>query len=410
MRASSAPERAALGELFAELCHIASPSGSERECADRVAGELRSLGLEVSEDGAGALAGSDAGNLLARVAPAPGAPERGLLLCAHLVTVPLAGPVRPAVRDGHWVNEGEGILGADNKAAVAVILALARRFAAEPPPCGVELLFTVCEERALAGASAFDPSALRSAFGYVFDHASPIGEIVVASPTYHRVEAELRGVAAHAGIRPQDGRSAIAAAARAIAGMRLGRLDDETTANVGLVSGGTAGNVVPERCRVLAEARSLDEGKVEALVAEMVDRLHDGANAEGCDLDVRVERLFAGYRQRPSDPPVAAAEAALRARGREPRPIATGGGSDANALVLRGFPCVNLANGTERNHEPGERVAVTALEGMLDVALELVEQAARSLLSSAPRPDAREAGAEPAGYRAGGQPAESDDG
>ena len=376
MRSASAAERAALGELFAELCRIASPSGSERACADRVAAELRLLGLEVSEDGAGPAVASDAGNLLARIAPAPGGPERGLLLCAHLDTVPLDGPVRPAIHDGHWINEGAGILGADNKAAVAVLLAAARIFAAEPPPCGLELLFTVREETALAGAAAFEAASLRSAFGFVFDHASPIGEIVVASPTYHRIEAELRGVAAHAGIRPQDGRSAIAAAARAIAAMRLGRIDEETTANVGLVAGGSAGNVVPERCRVLAEARSLDESKVEALVAEMVDRLQDGANAEGCDLDVTVERLFRSYRQGPSDDAVAAAQAALRARGHEPVPISTGGGSDANALVAQGFPCVNLANGTERNHEPGERVAVAALEQMLDVALELVSQGA----------------------------------
>jgi len=374
VRAASAEERAATGELFAELCAIPSPSGSERACADRVAAELRALGLEVSEDGP--VRGSDAGNLLSGIPPAPDASERRLLLCAHLDTVPPAGPVRPVVRDGYWVNAGEGILGADNKAAVAVILALARRLSAEPPPCGIELLFTVREETALEGATAFDAGLLRSAFGYVFDHASPVGEVVVASPTYHRIEAELRGVAAHAGIRPERGRSAIAAAARAIAGMRLGRIDRETTANVGLVEGGSAGNVVPERCRVVAEARSLDDGKAEALVAEMVDRLHDGANAEGCDLDVRVERLFRGYRQRPSDRAVAVAESALRARGHEPRRISTGGGSDANALVAAGFECVNLANGTERNHEPGERVSVAALEAMLDVSLELVARTA----------------------------------
>ncbi len=375
MTPASAGERAALGALFAELCAIPSPSGHERACADRVAAELRALGLEVVEDQAGAEVASDAGNLLARIAPAAGGAERGLLLCAHLDTVPLAAPVAPAVVDGFWVNENAGILGADNKAAVAVILAVARRLADLPPPCAVELLFTVAEETALAGASAFDAGRLRSAFGCVFDHASPIGEVVLASPTYHRIDAELRGVAAHAGIRPEAGHSAIAAAARAIAAMRLGRIDEETTANVGIVEGGTAGNVVPERCRVVAEARSLDEEKVEALIGEMVGRLHDGANAEGCDVDLTVGRLFRGYHHRPTHPALETAEAALRACGHEPRRIATGGGSDANALEVRGFPCANLANGTERNHEPGERVAVAALEEMLDVGLALVEAA-----------------------------------
>jgi tripeptide aminopeptidase len=161
--------------------------------------------------------------------------------------------------------------------------------------------------------------------------------------------------------------------------MRLGRLDDETTANVGRIEGGSAStNVVPERCRVEAEARSHDDGKVEAVVAEMVDHVHDGANAFECDVDVSVERLFQGYRTRGSAPPVAVAEAALRRCGYEPRRIVTGGGSDANALEASGFTCVNLANGTERNHEPGERVSVAALEGMLDVGLALVDEASRA--------------------------------
>ena len=383
MRRAEPGERRALGELFGELCAIESPSGRERACADRVAAELRALGLTVEEDDAGAAAGSDAGNLLARVpaagGPASGAEEEpaGVLLCAHLDTVPLTGPVEPVCEEGVWRNRHDAILGADNKAAVAVILQAARRWVAEPPPVPVELLFTVCEEVALAGAKAFDVSRLRSRFGYVFDHASPIGEIVLAAPHYHRIVAELQGVAAHAGIRPEAGRSAIVAAARAIAAMPLGRLDRETTANVGTIAGGTGVNVVPERCRVEAEARSLEEAKVEALARELVDHLTDGANAAECDLDVSVSRLFHGYRTSASAPQVRAAEAALRACGHAPRHIVTGGGSDANALEHAGFPCTNLANGTERNHQPDESVSVAALEGMLDVTFALAEEAAR---------------------------------
>jgi tripeptide aminopeptidase len=399
VRRADAAERRSLGELFAELCAIESPYGHERACADRVSAELRALGIAVEEDDAGPVVGSDSGNLLARI-PAAGesgadtagsAAERavgasasapandarsGVLLCAHLDTVPLTGPVDPICDDGVWRNRHEAILGADNKAAIAVMLTAARRWTAEPPAVPVELLFTVCEEHALAGANAFDVSRLRSRFGYVFDHASPIGEIVLASPHYHRIVAELRGVAAHAGIRPEAGRSAIVAAARAIAAMPLGRLDEETTANVGTIAGGSGINVVPERCRVEAEVRSLDEQKVEALVSELVDHLTDGANAAECDLDVTVARLFHGYRTRPGAPQVRAAEAALRACGYTPRHIVTGGGSDANALGAAGFPCTNLANGTERNHQPDEAVSVVALEGMLDVALALPAEVA----------------------------------
>jgi tripeptide aminopeptidase len=330
------------------------------------------MGLAVSEDDAGPQVGSDAGNLLARL---PGRGPDSILLCTHLDTVPALHPVEPVILDGGWENANPAILGADNKAAVAVGLELARwMLVADPrPELGLELVFTVCEEVALRGAKAFDVSSLRSRFGYVFDHATPIGEIVLASPTYYCVEAEFQGRASHAGMRPEQGRSAIVAAARAIAAMRLGRLDDETTANVGVIEGGTGVNVVPERCRVLAEARSLDETKAETAATEMIDAFQDAADASECELDVIVERMFRGYRTKPRAPQVQLAERALRACGYGPRHIVTGGGSDANVLEAAGFSCTNLANGTERNHEPGERVSVDALEGMLEVALALVE-------------------------------------
>jgi tripeptide aminopeptidase len=374
VRRASAADRERLHQTFETLCRIESPSGAERSCADWVSRELRAMGLEVSEDDAGPRAGSDSGNLLATVS---GDAAGSILICTHLDTVPLTAPVEPVVVDGGWENAGDGILGADNKAAVAVALELARRLAGgvQTPPVSVELLFTVCEEVGLNGAEAFDAGRLQSQLGYVFDHASPIGEIVVASPTHYRIVADVRGRAAHAGIRPEDGRSAILAAAKGIAAMELGRLDPETTANVGTITGGTAQNVVPEHCRVVAEVRSLDQERAEAVTTGLVDHLQDGADSAECDLDVEVERMFTGYRTRPSDPLVVLAETALRRSGYEPRHIVTGGGSDANALQLAGFPCANLANGTERNHQPDERVSVDALEGMLEVAIALVDEA-----------------------------------
>jgi tripeptide aminopeptidase len=375
LRPASDAEKARLNDTFAALCRIPSSFGSERACADHVAAELRSMGLEVTEDDAADAAGAECGNLLARL---PGRGARSILLCGHLDTVDDGGvPIDPVVVDGGWENANAGILGADNKAAVSVMLELARRCSVEGSPVGVELLFTVSEENALAGAKAFDASVLQSEFGYVFDHATPIGEIVTASPTYFRIAADFHGRAAHAGIRPEDGRSAILAAAHAIAAMPLGRIDEQTTANVGSIQGGAGStNIVPERCRILAETRSLDPARVEDVVASLVDAIHDGASHAECDVDVTSERLFAGYRTKPGSPVVQAAEAALRACGYEPRRIVTGGGSDANALEVAGLPCVNLANGTERNHEPTERVSVVALESMLDVAFALLDEAA----------------------------------
>lgn len=374
MRPASEVERRRLNETFAALCAIASPSGSERAMADAVTGELRALGLEVDEDAAATEIGAGAGNLLARI---PGRSPDSVLLCAHLDTVPHEGPVEPVLVDGGWESAGDTILGADNKAAVAMLLELARRTAIEGSPVGIELLFTVSEERALAGAKAFDVERLESPFGYVFDHASPIGEIVVASPTYMRWQADFTGQAAHAGIQPEDGRSAIQAAARAVARLPQGRIDAETTVNVARIRGGVAGtNVVPDRCTVVGEARSLSDGALEQVMADIVDDLHDAANDPecSCDLDITVERLFAGYRRKTSDAPVRAAEAALRERGYAPRRILSGGGSDANAFDAAGFLCVNLANGTERAHQPSERVSQAALEGMLDVTYALLDE------------------------------------
>jgi tripeptide aminopeptidase len=374
MRPASEVELRRLNDTFAELCAIRSPFGNERAVADRVAAELRSLGLEVEEDDAGEEIGGDAGNLLARL---PGRSERSVLLCAHLDTVPDGGAVEPVLVDGAWESAGETILGADNKATVAVMLALAHRAAVEGTPIGVELVFTVGEENGLQGAKAFDASKLRSEVGFVYDHASPIGEIVVASPTFYRLQATFRGQAAHAGVRPEEGRSAILAAARAIAAMRLGRLDPETTANVGNIHGGADGtNIVPERCVLLAEARSLSETTADEVISEMVDRCYDAANDPmcECDVDLAVERLFRGYRHKPSAPSVVAAEAALRACGFTPKRINTGGASDANAFVAAGLLCTNLANGTERNHESTERVSQASLQGMLDVTFALLDE------------------------------------
>lgn len=375
MRPASDLERRRLNEEFAALCRIRSVSGEEAAMVARVSETLRGIGgVEVDEPDA-------AGNVLARICPArPRDTERSVLLCAHLDTVPHEGAVEPVCEDGGWHSAGNTILGADNKAAVAALLAVARRTAVEGSPVGVELLFTTREEVGLQGAKAFDLGRLRSTFGYAFDHATPIGEVVVAAPTFYRLEAHFRGAAAHAGLHPERGRSAILAAARAIAALPHGRLDEETTANVGAIAGGHPGttNIVAERASFLAEARSLDDEKAERLVAEIVDGVHEAANLPecSCDVDLVVERLFGGYRHRAQAPPLLAAEDALRDCGYTPRRVASGGGSDANALMARGFPCVNVANGTERAHQHDERVSTAALEGMLDVTFALLDRLA----------------------------------
>jgi tripeptide aminopeptidase len=353
-----------LHETFVRLCEIRSPTGEEREIADSVAAELRALGLEVSEDDAAGPAEAGAGNLLARL---PGTSEEWVMFCAHLDTVPHTGLVEVVNDEGVFRSRGETILGADNKAAVAVFMELVARFAETPPPLGIELVLTVAEEQGLRGAKAFDSSLLRSEVGFVLDHAGPVGEVIVATPTQQKILADFIGVEAHAGIKPEDGSSAIAAAAAAIGRMELGRLDEQTTANVGLIRGGTSGNVVPGHCWIQAEARSRDAGRAAEVAGQISDACAWGASEHGCDVDVRLEELFRGYEVPSSSPALRLAEAGVRSAGVEPVRAAIGGGSDANVFRLDGFDCVLLANGTDLVHTEDEHVPASSLEMMLEI-------------------------------------------
>jgi tripeptide aminopeptidase len=366
-------------DRFVTLCEIASPTGQEREVADAALVELRELGVDVMEDGSAEPAEAAAGNLIAHV---PGRGEGWLSFFAHLDTVPHDGPIEVAHENGAFRTRGDTILGADNKAAVTVLMELAARHVADPGPLGLELVFTVAEEDGLRGARELDISSLRAPFGFVLDHATPIGEVIVAAPTYKRLIADFTGHEAHAGINPEDGHSAIAAAAAAVAGMKLGRLDEETTANVGLIEGGTASNVVAGHCRILGEARSVDGERAAATIGEMVDACTWAAGEHGCDVDARVIEMFRGYRLDPKSEAVGIASDALRRTGHEPELVVTGGGSDANALVASGYEAVLLANGTEANHTPDERVTEGAIVEMLAVCEAAIEEAAKVTLAT----------------------------
>ena len=362
-------------DLFLELAAIRSPPGEERPVADRVGSYLTALGLVWDEDGAGPVVASNAGNIYCRL---PGRLEGGtaIFLCAHLDTVPPAGLIEPVVEDGVVRNAAKTILGADNKAAVAVMLEAARRIhEGGLPHAGVELVFTVKEEVGLLGAAAFDSSRLEAALGYVYDQAAPIGEIVVGAPWARSLELRFHGRSAHAGIAPEEGRSAIAAAARAVADLRLGRIDEVTTSNVGVISGGSARNVVPEWCTVTAEARSHDEATLVDLVQEMLDACAFAASVSDCTLEAEVREQYRGYRLRESDAVIRLADEALRAVGIEPTTALCGGGADANVFNGLGIPCAVLANGMAAIHSPDEHIAVADIETMVDVTLALVEGA-----------------------------------
>ena len=364
-----------LVDLFLELCALPSPSGSERAVADRVAAYLTDLGLEWDEDDAGSRLDGDAGNIYCRIPPTTGSSGTPIFLCAHTDTVPPETTIDPVVgEDGIVRNAAGTILGSDNKAAVVVMLEAVRQILERSREhAGIELLFTPQEEVSLRGADAFDHSRFVATTGYVYDQGAAIGEIVLGSPHARLLDFRFHGAAAHAGMHPEDGRSAIAAASRAIADFRLGRVDEETSANVGVISGGTARNVVPEWCSFTAEVRSHDEGKAVELAREMLESAAFAASLADCEVESEVRPSFPGYRFRESDPPVRLAAEALERAGYTPTYALSGGGADANVFNARGLQCVNLANGMMEIHTPDEHIAVADLEGMVEVTLALVD-------------------------------------
>jgi tripeptide aminopeptidase len=371
------PLRSPYLDLFLELCALPSPSGNERAVADRVTSYLSKLGLEWDEDDAAARLDGDTGNIYCRIPPtnASGMP---IFLCAHTDTVPPEAAIDPVIEDGVVRNAGGTILGSDNKAAVVAMLEGVRRVLDEDREhAGIELLFTPQEEVSLRGADAFDHTRLVATTGYVYDQGAAIGEIVLGSPHARLLDFRFHGRAAHAGMYPEDGRSAIAAASRAIADFRLGRIDEETSANVGVITGGTARNVVPEWCSFTAEVRSHDERKAVAVAREMLESAAFAASLADCEVESEVRPSFPGYRFRESDTAVRLAAEALERAGYTPSYALSGGGADANVFNARGLQCVNLANGMMEIHTPDEHIAVADLEGMVEVTLDLIDAAAR---------------------------------
>ena len=362
--------------FFLELAAIPSPPGEERAVADAVLRYLRELGLEPDEDDCGPAIGSTMGNIYARLEPtADGTP---LFFCAHLDTVPPSGPLEPVVDGRRRAERGRhdprrrqqvgGRRDARGRAARARREPPARRHRAALHAEGGGRPDRRVRVRPRRGCTR--------ELGYVYDQAAPIGEIILGAPWSQSMEVRFHGRAAHAGMFPEEGRSAIQAAAKAIADLRLGRVDEETTANVGVISGGTGGNIVPEWCTFLAEARSQDERKLTELVQEMLDAFSFAATATDCEVETTMREelprlpLQAGRRRSCGSrrPRSSAAATRRRTRCRAAAPTRT-------SSTSAGGSCVNLANGMTDIHTPDERIAVEDLDAMVDVTLALVDAA-----------------------------------
>jgi tripeptide aminopeptidase len=356
-------DRARLLGTFWGLVTIPSPSGEEAKVAEAITRRLEALGPSVETD--------EAGNLLARLAGQENnATEESLMITAHMDTVVPCDQVNPVMREGVIYSDGTSILGADDKAGVAIILeVLAVLIESKMAHRPLEILFTVSEEKGLRGAKAFDVRRLRARMAIGLDAGGPQGAIVHSAPSQDSLAVEVHGRAAHAGVNPEGGIDAIRVAAEAIAAMPLGRIDAETTANIGVISGGRATNIVPDLVTLRGEARSRNRAKLEAQSKAMRQALEKAAAAHGATLDLQVKRMYDAYDLGADTPVICLVSAAMRGLGLEPRLVPTGGGSDGNVFNAAGLQMVQISVGMEEVHTLNEYVALDDMVTAAQVVL-----------------------------------------
>ena len=351
-----------LQQYFLDLVQIDSEARSEHQIAMKLRADLEALGASVEEDDAGSRVKSDSGNLIARLkgSVASAAP---MLLCAHMDTVVPGVGVKPVV-EGHIVRtDGTTVLGGDDKSGVAALMEALRAAKEQRIPLGdLEVVFTICEERGLLGARELDVSKLRSRFGLVFDSDEP-GVLFTRAPAANHLEWRIYGQEAHAGVAPERGLSAIQVASEAIAAMKLGRIDFETTANIGVISGGAATNIIPNLVTVHGEARSRSLEKLEAQTRHMSQCFEEAAARYSVTLGettvyARVEpKIVRAYELMnvPEDAPIVKlVQRAAASMGETIELKAMGGGCDANVFNGKGISCANLGTGMRDIHTTHE--------------------------------------------------------
>lgn len=356
---------------FLELIQIDSVSGQERQVCDLLKERLGFLGLQVAEDDAGGTRALAAGNIVARLAPTADGPH--LLFCAHMDTVEPGRGIKPVVgKDGVVRSGGETILAADDKAGIAAIMEALRVICEHKiEHSEITIAFTICEETGLLGAKRLDPS-IKADFGFVLDSTGPLGEIVVRAPSHDKITATIYGKAAHAGVSPEKGINAIYVAAQAIAAMKLGRIDPETTANIGIISGGKATNIVPDSVYLEGEVRSLEGVRRVENTNRICSIIEETARRAQARAHIKVDLLYEGFDFEKEAPVIKLIRRAMRRHGIEAVLTQSGGGSDANILNARGIPTVNLSTGMENVHTTDEQIAVTDIVTLAQIVLELV--------------------------------------
>jgi tripeptide aminopeptidase len=366
-----------LVNLFLDLARQNTPPRSEKAASDIAFRVLETLGFSCEYDDAGEKVGGNVGNLIAfKKGSIEGATP--IFFSAHFDTVEPTPGLEPIIEGDIIRTDGTTVLGADDISGLAPIIeAMAILHEEQIPHGDIQLLLTICEEIGLVGAKHLDPRRIKAKYGFVLDAGPPVGSFVYSAPTQDTFEVWIRGRAAHAGAQPEDGISAIHVAAKAIARMQIGRIDPETTANVGIIHSGTATNIIPFECYLKCESRSRNPEKADAQRELMLSIFREEAEAAGATVEFKVEREYEGYVLGLDGEVLKIGREAAESIGMEYLPRVTGGGADANVFNLNGVPTTVLGCGMTNIHRHDEYVKISDMVASTQLVLAITETAAR---------------------------------
>jgi len=359
-------------ESFMELVKIDSVSREEKEIADFLVKKLKDLGLEVRVDHAGEKVKSNSGNIIARLR---GNKDKAtpIMFSAHMDTVVPGKNINPICDGEKIVSDGKTILGADDKAAIAALLEALYIVKEKNISHGdIEIVFTICEEIGLHGAKNLDISSLNARMVFVLDCGGQVGEIISAAPSQNSLKIIIHGKSAHAGSNPEGGINAIQVAGFILSRMKLGRIDEETTTNIGIISGGKATNIIPDEVILEGEVRSRKEEKLEKYTKKLKKIAEDTAREFKAKAEVKINREYYCYNLSTDEQVVRIAMKAVKNMGLEPLLHPTGGGSDANVFNKKSFPAVDLAIGMEKVHTVDEYILVKNLKNTAEYILSII--------------------------------------
>lgn len=362
------PPDANLLELFLQLIRIDGVSDNERAPADYIKSYLSSLGFTPHEDDTARRSGGNTGNVICKIGSGG-----NFVLLSHLDTVSSTANTVPIILADRITSSGDTILGADNRAGISALLyALARLRRENRKINDFTLAFTVCEESEMWGSASIQlPPQIK--MGIVFDSHNSPGNYIYRGYGAKSFEINITGKASHAGLAPEKGVNAIAIAGCALSQIRQGRLDDETTANIGVIRGGSAPNVVPSSVFLEGEVRSLDPGKIDNYINETDNIFRLSAKKYDGRTDFKSKWAFKPYEIPSHSLLRAKIEAALKSAGLKPTPVISAGGSDANNLNAKGIDTINIGIGAQNPHSFDEFILLEDLQKTAEIAVNLME-------------------------------------